>query len=215
MLLSNVRYSLDRINNDLKSLEDRRERILKSTREVVALCSKSIIALHYNNKNESNEKIQQARKMLDELRSYAKTDLYKYLSVAEQEFVEACCMLSIVDKVVLPDMDDLKVTQSSYIMGLLDCIGEVKRMVYDKIRSGQADEAIELFSLMEKIYGYIYPFAIYDNMITGLRRKLDVAKMLIENIRAIITEESRRQIVIKSIDELEKKMQKIISNEDI
>jgi len=41
-----------------------------------------------------------------------------------------------------------------------------------------------------------------------MRRKLDIAKMLIEDIRAIVTEEARREVMIKAIDSLEKKLQR-------
>lgn len=60
-------------------------------------------------------------------------------------------------------------------------------MIYDKIRKGMADDARNLFSTMEELYGLIYPFAIYENLVNGIRRKLDVNKMLIEDVRAIIT----------------------------
>jgi translin len=40
----------------------------------------------------------------------------------------------------------------------------------------------------------------------GLRKKLDVSRILIENVRALITEEKRRTIMIEKIDEFEKKI---------
>jgi translin len=87
---------------------------------------------------------------------------------------------------------------------LLDCIGELKRMVYDRMRAGKAEDATKLFAIMQDLYSVVYPFAVYDNLIPGLRRKLDVSKMLIEDIRAVITEEMRRGIMIKAINKLQK-----------
>ena len=55
-------------------------------------------------------------------------------------------------------------------------------MIYDSVKFGNVDEATKLFKTMQDIYGAIYPFAIYDNIVPGLRRKLDVAKILIEDI---------------------------------
>jgi translin len=91
-------------------------------------------------------------------------------------------------------------------MGLLDCIGEIKRMIIDKIRSEGTSNVTALFELMDKIYGIIYPLAVYDNLMPGLRKKLDVSRILIENVRAIITEEKRRTIMIEKIEEFEKKI---------
>ena len=56
---------------------------------------------------------------------------------------------------------------------------------------------------MEKIYGLLYPLSIYDNLVGGLKRKLDVAKMLIEDVRSLVTEESRRQSLMAAVERLE------------
>jgi translin len=204
MSFSNVHDSLDQINAELQDVEERREILIKNTRDIVMLCSKSIIALHNNEMDDARNKISQAKVMLDKFKEYAKTDLHKYIAVAEQEFVEAYVLKSIVEESLLPSKTELNVFGSSYLTGLLDCIGEVKRMVYDRMRVGKADDAIKLFTIMQDLYSIVYPFAVYDNLIPGLRRKLDVSKMLIEDIRAVITEETRRALMIKSVDNLQK-----------
>jgi translin len=79
-------------------------------------------------------------------------------------------------------------------------------MIIDKIRSEGTSNVTALFELMDKIYGIIYPLAVYDNLMPGLRKKLDVSRILIENVRAIITEEKRRTIMIEKIEEFEKKI---------
>jgi len=40
----------------------------------------------------------------------------------------------------------------------------------------------------------------------GLRKKLDVSRILIENVRAIVTEEKRRSVMIERIQEFETKL---------
>jgi translin len=91
-------------------------------------------------------------------------------------------------------------------MGLLDCIGEIKRMIIDKIRAEGTSNVNALFELMDKIYGTIYPLAVYDNLMPGLRKKLDVSRILIENVRAIITEEQRRTKMIEMLEHFEEKI---------
>src|ERR687886_1189985 len=206
MLLDNVQSSLDEINSDLKDVEERREKLIKGTRDVISLCSKAIVAMHHNQMEKAEINMQQAKKMLDEFRQYSKTDLYKYVSIAEQEIVEAYGLKSVIQNSAIPSMRDLNVSGPSYITGLLDCIGEIKRMVYDRMRTGRADDAAKLFSLMQDMYSSVYPFAVYDHLISGMRRKLDVAKMLIEDIRAVVTEETRRDKLLKAIDTLERKL---------
>ena len=204
MSFTSVHSSLEEINRELRNIEERREILIKNTRDMVMLCSKSIIALHNNEMDNACIKISQAKIMLDKFKEYAKTDLQKYIAVAEQEFVEAYVLKSIVEESSLPSKTELNVSGSSYLTGLLDCIGEVKRMVYDRMRAGEAEDATKLFAIMQDLYSMVYPFAVYDNLIPGLRRKLDVSKMLIEDIRAVITEETRRAIIIKAVNNLQK-----------
>jgi translin len=76
----------------------------------------------------------------------------------------------------------------------------------DRMRSEKGKDAERLFATMEEIYNAIYPFAVYDNIVSGLRRKLDVARMLIEDIRATVTEESRRKALIEAVGGFERKI---------
>jgi translin len=205
-MLSNVQADVEKIDKKFKDIEERRNAIIKGTRDATILCSKAIVSMHAHEKNESIENIAKAKKLLQQFKEMGKDDLQKYLYVAEQEFVEAYCLFSIIENSVIPSMKSLEISDISYVMGLLDCIGEIKRMIIDKIRLEGTSDINTLFELMDKIYGIIYPLAAYDNLMPGLRKKLDVSRILIENVRAILTEENRRTIMIEKMHEFEKKI---------
>ena len=205
-MLSNVQADVEKINKKFKDIEERRNAIIKGTRDATILCSKAIVSMHAHKKNESIENIEKAKKLLQQFKEMGKEDLQKYLYVAEQEFVEAYCLFSIIENSVIPSMKSLEVSDISYVMGLLDCIGEIKRVIIDKIRLEGTVDINTLFELMDKIYGIIYPLAVYDNLMPGLRKKLDVSRILIENVRAILTEENRRTIMIEKMHEFEKRL---------
>jgi translin len=205
-MLSNVQADVEKINKKFKDIEERRNAIIKGTRDATILCSKAIVSMHAHKKNESIEYIEKAKKLLQHFKEMGKEDLQKYMYVAEQEFIEAYCLFSIIENSVIPSMKSLEVSDISYVMGLLDCIGEIKRMIIDKIRLEGTSDTNTLFELMDKIYGIIYPLAVYDNLMPGLRKKLDVSRILIENVRAILTEENRRTIMIEKMHEFEKKI---------
>ena len=206
--MSGIENSLEEINEKLKDVQDRREKLIKGTRDVVMLCSKSIVAMHHNQLEDAKSKMDQAKSMLEEFRNYAKQDLYRYITVAEQELVEAHALRAVMDYKPMPSMKELNVTGESYLTGMLDCVGEIKRLVYDRMRSGNEEDAEKLFAKMEEIYNTIYPFAVYDNIVSGLRKKLDVARMLIEDIRATVTEESRRKALIDVVSSFEDRFSK-------
>jgi len=109
-LLDNVRSSLDEINHDLRNVEERREKLIKGTRDVIALCSKSIIALHRSEIDQAQINMRQAKTMLEEFRQYSKTDLYKYIATAEQELVEAYGLKCVLQDSPIPSMKELNVS---------------------------------------------------------------------------------------------------------
>jgi translin len=205
-MVNKLQDSLRTINDELRGTEERRERLLKATRDIVSICSKSIVDLHYGRKEEAKSKLTEANTMLVEFRYYSRDDLQKYLLLPEQEYVEASLLMSIVENSEIPGVVDLGVTGAAYTLGALDCIGEIKRIIYDRIRKDMSEDAQLHFSFMEHIYSLVYPLAIYDNLVGGLRRKLDIAKILIEDVRVLLTEESRRETLIRAIERLERRI---------
>jgi len=200
MSLKNVKSSLSKISKSLNDLQDSREYLIKNTREVILLCSQSIISIHKSDFEIGRKKAEQAKKLLDEIRKKSRSELYRYIVTAEQELVEAFAFISIVEKSDIPSVTSLGVRGESYILGLLDCVGELKRLVYNSIRVGKANEARKFFEIMENLYLFLYPFATYDKIINETRRKLDVNRILIEDARAAVTEEIRRSALIDAIN---------------
>src|SRR5919112_2385555 len=198
-----VKFSLKSIQNELQSLESRREHLIKESRDIVILCSQSIISIHQGNIQESQLKLDKAKNLYLSLKTLAQDDLSRYLSMSEQELVEAHLLMNLVKDESLSGIDEIGVSSQAYLFGILDCIGEIKRMVYDMVRLDRYDQAEYLFTVMQEIYSKIYPFSIYDNIVSGIRKKLDICKILIENTRELITEEARRSIIIESLKKLD------------
>lgn len=206
MAAENVKATLKNISLDLDDVEHRREVLIKGTRGVIMKCSKSIMALHRGRFEDAAKLLKEAQAELGSLRTHKRDDLERYLINAEQELVEAYQLKCVYEKTSLAGIEDLNVATSSYLLGLLDSIGEIKRMIYDNLRTERTSDAFNLFALMEDLYSSIYPFSVYDNIVPGIKRKLDVAKLLIENARSTLTEESNRNLLIKRIDILEKQL---------
>jgi translin len=203
MVSEKIKISLKSINDELQLIENRREQLIKESRDIIILCSQSIISLHQGHIQESQLKLDKAKDLYFSLKTLAQTDLLRYLSMSEQELVECSLLMSIVKNEALPGLDEIGVSSQAYLFGILDCIGEIKRMVYDMVRLDRYDQAEYLFTVMQEIYREIYPFSIYDNIVSGIRKKLDICKILIENTRELITEEARRSIIIESLKKLD------------
>lgn len=195
---SRMQDSLNEFSTHLKQIESSREKLIKENREIIAYCSKAIILLHSNNINDATNLINNAFNLIKDLREFVISDLDRYLWPAEQEYVEASILKEIVEKKpIISNHLDLDVSLNAYLTGLLDCIGEIKRMIYDNLRRNDFDTSLSLFTIMQSFYDYIYPFSFYDNIIPGVRKKLDVGKRIIEDVRITMTEEHRRQDFLK------------------
>ena len=199
MTIKNVKSSLPMISKNLEKTNSKREFLIKNNRETVILCSQAIISIHKNDLNTAKKKIVKAKSELTKLKQKSTGDLIRYIITPEQEFVEAASLLAVIEGKEIPSVKSLKVSDESYILGLLDCIGEIKRQVIDKIRVGDSRRATKLFDIMENLYLLLYPFASYDKIVKEARRKLDVNRMLVEETRSVLTEEIRRQELIKAI----------------
>jgi translin len=177
----------------MKQIENGRETLIKESREVNSLCSKAIILLHSGRISEAEALLNKSSILIKNLKKHIVFDLDRYLWPAEQEYVEGIILKEIIEKkLILSDHETLNVSLNAYVTGLLDCIGEIKRMIYDYLRKNDFEFSISLFEIMQSIYNMIYPFSSYDNLMPGIRKKLDISKRIIDDVRITITEEYRR-----------------------
>jgi translin len=206
MTLKNVKPSLNKIAKSLSEIQDAREFLLKNTREIIILCSKSIISVHTGDMKSAKNNLKQADVLLKKYKKKATYDLRRYMIMPEQEFVEASSLIAIVEKNEIPSEKELDVMPESYVLGLMDCVGELKRMIFDKIRIGDIDNASRIFEIMENLYLYLYPFSMYDKVVKEARRKIDVDRILVDDVRGAITEEKRRSELIKALNKLQNRI---------
>lgn len=201
MSLDAARESLDTIAKGMSDAHDAREYLIRNTRDVVIHCSRSIAAVHRGDMNGAVAKADEAERLLRSHRKKAGSDLVGHLAVAEQELVEARALIAIASRRSVPSAAELGAPGGSYVLGLLDCIGELKRLALDHIRAGDAAESNRVFGVMQELYEAVYPFATLDKVVKDVRRKLDVNRSLIESVRAAVTEEARRAELIRALGE--------------
>jgi translin len=202
--LKSVETSLDKIQSNLQLTLDRRERLLKESRDVILSCSRAIVFLHSGKTKEARDEIANAQKILKKLRKDGLGSLSRYLISPETEFVEASTVESIVLGEPIKDANSLGVSDEAYLLGLLDTVGELKRLLLVTITEGKAKKTKEYFAAIEELYAQLSPFAVFDNIVNGARRKIDVARIITEDTRGIIAEETRREALLTSIQSLQK-----------
>ena len=110
-----------------------------------------------------------------------------FVDGAEQEYAEARIVFSIITEQRTPTPEEIGVEMTSYLGGLGDTVGELRRHVLDLIRQGRPEEGEVYLEAMEEIYHLLMLFDYPDAVTKGLRRKGDMARSLLERTRGDLT----------------------------
>lgn len=204
---------MDQVRKSLRSMEshfsgqlERRDRVLKESRDVIAASSRAIIDVHTGKMKEAEKEVSTAKSLLAALKRTSDGSVSRYLVSPEAEFVEASAVIALSKDRPVPSMESLGASPEAYLLGLLDAVGELKRLVLDSILQRKLTRAKRYFGVMEELYSLCSPLAVYDHVVNGARRKIDVARMLVEDTRGLLAEEMGRDSVSASMARLEEKL---------
>jgi len=204
--MEEVKRSLRSMESRFSAQLERRDRVLKDSRDVISACSRTIIYVHTRKTKEAEKELALAKSLLVTLKKTADGSSSRYLVSPEAEFVEASAVVALSNGRPVPSMDALGSSPEAYLLGLLDTVGELKRLVLDSIMQRKLEKAERYFGVMQELYSACSPLAVYDHVVNGARRKIDVARMLVEDTRGLLAEEMGRNSVSTSMARLEKKL---------
>ena len=95
----------------------------------------------------------------------------------------------------------------SYILGLLDAVGEFRRMALNSLRKGDVGKAEKLLDAMEGVYEDLQTLE-HTSIVPTFRVKMDAARRIIETTRGDVVTEVRRFSLEQALDRLGKKIEK-------
>jgi translin len=185
---------------------ERRGRALKESRDIISASSRAIIDVHTGKMKEAEKELLSAKSLLASLKKSSDDSISRYLVSPESEFVEASTVVALAKGKQVPSMESLGASPEAYLLGLLDTVGELKRLVLDSILRRKLSKAKKYFEVMEDLYSLCSPLAVYDHVVNGARRKIDVARMLVEDTRGLLAEEMGRESVSSSMARLEERL---------
>lgn len=184
--MKNLDKIVDKIEKSIDDKDKIRERALRSSREIIIGCRKAIQNIHQIHMKDAKNIIKKSSDKLQELYGLTKgyPDLYHagFVENAAQELVEASCLYNVMLGKDLPDPDEIQTTYSSYLLGLCDLVGELRRTALDSIRGGKAKKADSYLDMMEEIYDVIIRFD-YPSGLIPIKKKQDMVRGLIEKTR--------------------------------
>jgi translin len=183
-----------------------RDQALAQARQLTRACSLAIRAVHRDDKETMEAQLTAARNLADktrgELASHA--DLYYagYTQDALKEFVEANVTCALIQNQPLQTPEELGVEDATYLNGLAEVVGELRRRTLDILRHGYSQEAERLLSHMDEIYSVLVTMDYPDAITNGLRRQTDLARGIIEKTRGDVTFSLRGENLTQAIRQL-------------
>lgn len=181
----------EQIRRTFDSRTAARDQALAQARMLTRHCSQAIRAVHRSEEDTMRQQLAEASQLAETLRTSLRDypDLYYagYTQDALKEFVEANVTCALIRGEALPGPDVLKAEPATYLNGLAEVVGELRRRCLDILRHGYSNEAERLLTQMDDIYAVLVTMDYPDAITNGLRRQTDVARSIIEKTRGDIT----------------------------
>jgi len=180
--------NLDEIADNLLARLDEKDTVreiaIKSSRAIIRLSGSVVHGVHKGADvavmmEEAKDEANRLRSLLSDHPEVWHSGI---VEDAMQELSEAAIMVSISADEDLPTPEELGVTPSSYLMGLADTIGELRRFSLDALKEGRMEDALRFLDMMEEMYRVLMRFD-YPDALVAVRRKQDIARSLLEKTR--------------------------------
>jgi len=202
---------LSRIEEELKERMEIKDELHETMRKATRFSKQAIFAVHKGKLDDAGTLLKEAETRFAKLtqvpRSCQELVYSGIVDSAFQEYTEAHVLLNLVKNGGFVDPERVRVPSTSYLLGLADVVGELRRRALDSLRGGDLRGAETSLVQMESIHDAIMGLEKALRYVSELRRKSDVARRVIEATRGDVTMEARRHSLERSIKHLEKAIQ--------
>jgi translin len=186
-----------------------RDEALKHARMLTRYCANAIRAVHRDECDLAQEHLAKAQKLVDALKTNLTDhpDIYfaGYTQDALKEFAEASITYALINDHPLPTPDELDLVHNTYLKGLAEVPGELRRKCLDILRQGHSTEAERLLGHMDEIYAVLVTMDYPDAITGGLRRLTDIVRGVTERTRGDLTLSLRQERLEKRLQAFEQK----------
>lgn len=191
----------------LRKQEDAKYELLKKISDTLKKCRQSVKASYAQD-------FKKAKRLLDEVQSdiedIIKTaskngvyDNWPPIVQTYQELLEAVFIYWFTSKMEYKLRS--KPPPASILYAVSDLIGELKRVMMEKLRRGQLDEAEDTYNTMIQLYENLSTIALGEAVLPGFKRKVDVNRASVESAFTVLNEELRRKAFLHSMEKCLKK----------
>ena len=202
-----LRNILSKIEKEAEERGEIKDDLYDAMRKATRLSKQAIFLTHKGEFKNAKNQLKEAEKLftkLDEVPVVHQKLVYAgIVDSAYQEFAEAHIFLNRVTRGKFISHERINVPSFSYLLGLADVVGELRRRALDSLREGKVKDAERSLETMELIYSELMVLDEAMHSVSELRRKLDIARRIIEVTRGDVTIDVRRSALERSIRKLE------------
>lgn len=186
--MDNMWNNIQDVMKRMADIEKARELAISDSRNIIRMTKRVIHSIQIGNIDESEMSILKntVSNSLGSLKNNPEMYYSGIMDDALMEFAEAVLLDSIVKGGPIPPCTELGMPERPWMLGLADCIGEMRRLLLTHLMNSEIDAAKVLFTQMEKISDWIMMFDVPD-AILPIRRKQDIARSIMERTRTDIT----------------------------
>ena len=145
----------EQLRKDLISKDEAREKLLPLCRDAIRFSSNAIRAVHRQEFKQAGDLLKNARSLITEAEKVVKTcselNGTGIIRDAQKEYAEGNITLALVTGKELPNHRGLRVNSASYLNGLGEAVGELRRYLLDAMRQGDLSRGEELLTMMDDI----------------------------------------------------------------
>ncbi|NPA23069.1 MAG: haloacid dehalogenase [Crenarchaeota archaeon] len=203
-----LREIVERIEQELKQIEDVRDRIIRESRDIIRTSREIVHLIHRGEIETARERIEVlnniVKRVLEKARQYPQLYYSGLICGPLIEYVEAVALYKLITENRIPGPEELGVENVPYLLALGDIVGELRRLIIESLRKGADIRDVErYFRYMEEIYEALSLIVVPDALVPGLRGKVDFIRKMVEVTRADLYLASLR--FIPRVEESEEK----------
>ncbi len=200
----------EKIHHSFEACTEERDQALAQARTLTRHCANAIRAIHRDEHTIAGKHLEEARLLVESLRTNLKEfpELFYagYTQDALKEYAEAALVYALIDNSDFPSPETIGLEPATYLQGLAEAVGELRRRCLDLLLKDNPDEAVRLMGEMDDIYAVLVTMDYPDAITGGLRRLTDVARGIIERTRGDITLSLRQGRLESSLHDLETRL---------
>jgi len=210
--MSGLKTVLGKVKVELTEKDKVRDDVHEKMRKATSLSKQAILLIHQKRLGEAKKTVEKAKEIITNLQGLAeeRPDIVYggMFSAALQEYSEANIFLRLVEESGFISPEDINVPSVDYVLGLADVVGELRRLALDALREGDVEKGEKCLETMDEIYIELLALDEAFMLVSGLRRKNDVARRIIETTRGDITQEVRRKSLEERLKSFELALEK-------